>query len=235
MDDIIRALEDVARPEKVAILLSFFKTGKGQYGEGDVFIGVAVPDQRKVASQFMDISLDEVAWLLASKVHEHRLTGALILVEKFKKADRIRREEVFDFYIRNIKGINNWDIVDLTAPSIVGAFLLDRPRGLLFKMARSSNLWERRIAVVSTYTFIRNSQFDDTLKISEILLEDKHDLIHKACGWMLREVGKKDEKVLKGFLNKHATTMPRTMLRYAIERLDAPSRSKFMARPGRGA
>jgi len=211
-------------------LAGFFKTGKGQYGEGDIFWGIKVPNQRDVAKKCKDVSMDIVKSLIEDKVHECRLTGLLILIEKYKKADLKEKEKIFKFYLKHSKHINNWDLVDLSAPSIVGGFLLDKERNVLYKLAKSKNLWEKRISIVSTYTFIRNNDFKDTIAISEILLKDEHDLIHKAVGWMLREMGKRNKKIEIEFLNRHYKQMPRTMLRYAIEKFDEKERKKFLIR-----
>jgi len=212
--------------EKAKILQGFFKTGPGQYGEGDVFLGVSVPNIRKVAKGAVErLSLNDVKKLLSSKVHEKRLVALLILIEKYKKD----KDVVYDFYLENAKGVNNWDLVDLSAPNIVGDYLLERKdRKILYRLAKSDNLWEKRIAIVSTFAFIRDGQFSDTLKISKILLKDKHDLIHKAVGWMLREVGKRDEKLLKKFLRDNYSGIPRTTLRYAIERFEEGERLGFL-------
>jgi 3-methyladenine DNA glycosylase AlkD len=222
--------------KKAKILQGFFKTGKGEYGEGDMFLGITVPVQRKISQQYSALQLSDVDRLLASKIHEHRLVGLLILVHQYQKGDAAAKNKIYQFYLRHAQQVNNWDLVDLTAPNIVGAQLLDnqknsksRPnRAMLYRLAKSKNLWERRIAIVATHTFIRNNEFQDTLNISEQLLQDKHDLIHKACGWMLREVGKRDEKVLKKFLDKNNTHMPRTMLRYAIERFNEKERQHYL-------
>ena len=223
-------LKSKANSEKAKILSGFFKTGKGEYGEGDVFLGVVVPELRKIAKKYCGINSKEVEELLNSKIHEERLIALFILIEHYKKADSEQREKIVRFYLANTKNINNWDLVDLSAPKIVGDYLLDKDRAVLYKLVKSENLWERRIAVLSTFTFIRNNQFDDTLRISEILLKDKHDLIHKAVGWMLREIGKRDINVLRAFLNKHCKVMPRTMLRYAIEKLDEKERKGFLGK-----
>ncbi len=233
--EVIKSLSTVANIKKAKILSSFFKTGKGQYGEGDIFIGVVVPEQRKIANKYIELTLPEVQKILQSKIHEHRLTALLILVAKFNTlwtpgVHNIKRhKEIFDFYINNSKYINNWDLVDLSAPNIVGKYLSDKNRNVLYKLAISKNLWERRIAILSTFYFIKINDFTDTLKISKILLSDKHDLIHKAVGWMLREVGKRDEKVLTDFLTNHINVLPRTTLRYAIERFTQSKRQKFLS------
>ena len=221
-----------SNPEKAKIYQRFFKTGKGQYGEGDVFLGLTVPQSRKIAKQFLDINLDEIGKHLTSEFHEERLIALLILVEKYKKEND--KKKIFDFYLDNTRNINNWDLVDLSAPNIIGDFLYhfgkDYPvyRVLLKKLAESTNLWEKRIAVVSTFAFIRQNEFDEILKISKMLLSDKHDLIHKAIGWMLREVGKRDEQVLKKFLKENYDNIPRTTLRYSIERFNEKERLKFL-------
>lgn len=226
--DIEKNLQRLANPEQAKILQRFFKTGKGQYGEGDIFLGIKVPEQRKVAKKYLDLSLKEIQEMLSSKIHEHRLTSLFILIEKYKKSNDNEKKKIFDFYLKKTKNINNWDLVDLSAPNIAGDYLSDKSRGILYKLAKSKNLWERRIAIVSTYAFIRNNQFEDTLKISEILLNDKHDLIHKAVGWMLREVGKRNQAIEEEFLKKHYQTMPRTMLRYSIERFSEGKRKFYM-------
>jgi 3-methyladenine DNA glycosylase AlkD len=226
MKKVKRELRKVSDKERAKNLQWFFKTGKGQYGEGDVFLGIRVPQIREVAKRAVSrVSLEDVGKLLGSKYHEERLAGVLILVEKYKKVDEVNRKVIYDFYLANGKGVNNWDLVDLSAPNIVGNYLLHRrDRKVLYELTKSDNLWERRIAIVSTFAFIRDGQFGDTLKIAKILLKDKHDLIHKAVGWMLREVGKRDEKVLKKFLRDNYSGIPRTSLRYAIERFSAEER-----------
>jgi len=224
-----KELKSMADPDKAAILQRFFKTGLGQYGEGDIFIGVMVPQSRKVAKKFNQLQLVEVKMLLYSRIHEERLVALLILVWRYSSAlsSREEKEEIVRFYLDNIKQVNNWDLVDLSAPNILGAHLIDRDRRLLYRLARSENVWERRIAILATYHFIRNGDFSDTLKITEMLLQDRHDLIHKAAGWMLREVGKRDVDSEEAFLEKHLAVMPRTMLRYAIERLPESKRRRY--------
>ncbi len=222
-------LQKLADPEKAEVLSRFFKTGKGQYGEGDVFLGIVVPKQRAVAKKYAELVLDEIRKLLSSKVHEHRLVALLILVDKYKKADKAGKGEIADFYLQHTSCINNWDHVDLTAPNILGEYLFDKDRSVLYPLARSGNLWERRISIMSTFAFIRKNDFADTLRIAEILLTDRHDLIHKAVGWMLREVGKRDLRVEEDFLNRHYRRMPRTMLRYATEKFDEKRRKFYLA------
>ena len=233
---IMKRLRAGATPVKAVVLARFFKTGPGQYGEGDRFLGVMVPGQRQIAKEFRDLPLPEVEKLLASPYHEARLTGFLVLTYAFERADEARRRELYGFTLAQRAAMNNWDLVDVIAPVIVGGWLLDRPadRKLLRKFAKSPDLWERRIAIVSTLAFIRAGDFADTLAISETLLADRHDLIHKATGWMLREVGKRDEDVLRGFLDGHAARMPRTALRYAIERLPEAERQGWLAVPRSG-
>ena len=185
-------LQRLRNEEKIKVYSNFFKTGKGEYGEGDEFLGISVPEQRKIARKYSGLSFEAIRKLMDSSVHEHRLTALLILVEDYKKADSKRKKEIFDFYFRNAKWVNNWDLVDLTADKIVGSYLNNKDKSLLYKLAKSDNLWERRIAIISTYNFIKNNRYEDTFKIAEILVNDKHDLIHKAVGWMLREVGKRN-------------------------------------------
>ncbi|MFC1682152.1 DNA alkylation repair protein [Nanoarchaeota archaeon] len=222
-------LQSLANPEKAKILQRFFKTGKGQYGEGDVFLGITVPDQRKVAREFIDLELKDVQELLNSEIHEYRLVGLIILTYQYKKYPE-KQKDIFYFYLNNSKRVNNWDLVDLTAPNIVGDFLLKNYdlKKLIYDLASSENLWEKRIAIISTLAFIRNEKFEDVLAIAEILLNDSHDLIHKAVGWMLREVGKRDQNAEEKFLKKHYKNMPRTMLRYAIERFEEEKRKRYL-------
>lgn len=220
----------VADPTKAQIAMRFFKTGKGEYGEGDQFLGVIVPEQRKIAKTYKELPLKEIDLLLQSRIHEHRLTALLILVDQFKRANEMHKKQIFDFYIKRTSHINNWDLVDSSAPHIVGIYLLDKPRELLYTFARSRSLWKKRIAIISTLAFIRNGDYNDTFALAELLLHDTHDLIHKAVGWMLREVGKKDRNAEEQFLKKHYTTMPRTMLRYAIEHFDKKKRDFYLGR-----
>src|SRR5919108_11766 len=228
--DIRKELQSMADPDKGAILQRFFKTGPGQYGEGDIFIGVMVPQSRQVAKKFSQLPLGEVRTLLYSGIHEERLVALLILARRYSASSSREKEEIVKFYLDNIKQVNNWDLVDLSAPNILGAHLVDNRdrRRLLYRLAGSDNVWERRIAIMATHHFIRNGDFSDTLKIAEMLLQDRHDLIHKAAGWMLREVGKRDAAVEEAFLEKLYSLMPRTMLRYAIERLPESKRRRYM-------
>ena len=222
-------LNAVSNVEQAAQLSRFFKTAPGQYGAGDIFIGVQVPKQREIAKKYKGLSLNEIEKLITSKIHEHRFTGLVILVELFTQSqEEVERQEIVDFYLAHLKWVNNWDLVDLSAPRILGKYLLLHPtkRKMLFSMAQSTNLWERRVAVLATAPMIMQSQFKELLFLAERLLNDSHDLIHKAVGWMLREAGKVNLNILEGFLEKHANSMPRTMLRYSIERLE-PSRRKY--------
>jgi len=206
----------------------FFKTGVGEYGEGDVFVGIKMPVQRKIAKEFKNLNFDDIRELIGSKIHEERMIGLLILQSKYEKGDEKEKEKVFKFYIRNRKRINNWDLVDISAPKIIGEHLLERDKKLLYEFARSKNLWERRIAILSTFTFIRVGKFETTFKISDLLSKDDHDLIHKAVGWMLREIGKKDLNAEEKFLKPRYKKMPRTMLRYAIEKFPEVKRKKYL-------
>jgi 3-methyladenine DNA glycosylase AlkD len=225
-----KELKSLANPEKAKILQGFFKTEKGQYGEGDFFLGIVVPVSRGVAKRYLDLSFGDLQELMDSKIHEERFVALMILVLRYKLADNFEKTKIFEFYMENYNNINNWDLVDLSAPNIVGNYLLDKDKKILYNFAKSSNLWKKRIAILSTFTFIRNGQFEDTLKISEILLKDEHDLIHKAVGWMLREIGKRDLKVEEDFLKKHYKKMPRTMLRYAIEKFEETKRKEYLAK-----
>jgi 3-methyladenine DNA glycosylase AlkD len=227
-------LRRLGNPAKAGHSAYFFKTGKGEYGEGDCFIGCTVPETRSVAKTNRHTPLKELEKLLDDEMHECRLCALIILVEQFKQADEQKRREITDFYLSHTTRVNNWDLVDLSSYHIVGEWLKEKEdRSLLYRLAASSLLWNQRIAVVSTMAFIRNNDFDDILRLSEMFLTHKHDLMHKACGWMLREVGKRDENRLTGFLDNHHTAMPRTMLRYAIERLSPEQKKKYMQRPKR--
>ncbi|PIZ83166.1 DNA alkylation repair protein [Candidatus Pacearchaeota archaeon CG_4_10_14_0_2_um_filter_05_32_18] len=217
IEQIKTELKILANPSKIPVYQNFFKTGKGQYGEGDIFIGVTVPNTRKIAVKYKDAPLKLVKKLIESKIHEERLLGVLILVQKYQKT---KDNKIFQFYKKYNKKINNWDLVDLSADKIVGDYYFHNKDKIkdLYKLTKSDNLWERRTAIVSTFYFIKNNEFEPTISIAEILLDDKHDLIHKAVGWMLREIGKRDKKALENFLKEHYKKMPRTTLRYAIER-----------------
>jgi 3-methyladenine DNA glycosylase AlkD len=222
------ALAAAANPAKAAVLQRFFKTGPGEYGEGDVFLGLTVPQQRRIARQFAALPRVEVIRLLRSREHEHRLAALLIWARQFERGTAAERGAICEAYLENKAWVNNWDLVDLSAPSLLGAWLLGRSRRQLHRLARSHLLWERRIAIVATLTFIRHGEFADTFAIADRLLGDAEDLIHKACGWMLREVGKRDRAALESFLRPRCAVMPRTMLRYAIERFPEPLRRLYL-------
>lgn len=221
-------LHALASPELAILQQRFFKTGPRQYGEGDVFMGIKVPPLRALAKQHRDADLDTIATLLHSKYHEERLFALLLLMQFYERATEKERGAAFDLYLGNNTHINNWDLVDVSAPHIVGRHLSTRPRKVLHRMATSASLWERRIAIISTFYFIRNNDFDDTLSIAKTLLHDEQDLMHKAVGWMLREVGKRDLSVEEAFLLQHYQDMPRTMLRYAIERFPEKRRQQYL-------
>ncbi len=218
----------VANSSDIEILQRFFKTGPGEYGEGDKFIGVRVPQIRTLAKKCLDTPISAIKSLLHSSIHEERLTALIIMCNQFSKGSHDKKRLLYETYLANTNRINNWDLVDLSAPTIVGGWLSDKPRKILYDLARSSVLWERRISIVSTYHFIRSRDFSDAMKIARLLLKDKEDLIHKASGWMLREVGKREVTMLRKFLDSHAKEMPRTMLRYSIERLSLSERKKYM-------
>lgn len=225
---VLKDLESKKDKDQAKILSYFFKTKKGQYGEGDIFWGIKVPVQRIISKKFKDLSLEDIQNLLDNKVHEVRLTGLFILIERYNISDN--KKEIFDFYLKNTRNINNWDLVDLSAPKILGDFLINNSKEtkVLYNLVKSDNLWERRIAILSTFTFIKNNNFEETLKIAEILLKDEHDLIHKSVGWMLREIGKRDKNKEKEFLNNYYRIMPRTMLRYSIEKFDSKEKEFYM-------
>lgn len=225
------ALEDLkasANPAKAAFFPKFFKAGKGEYAEGDVFLGVTVPEIRLIAKKHKNLLLPEIKVLLHDKHHEARLLALIILTMQYAKGDEATKSKIVKFYLTQFARINNWDLVDSSASQILGAHLLTRNRAILCAFAKSRHLWTQRIAIVSTYAFIRTDQFEETLRISEAFLTHKHDLIHKASGWMLREVGKRDIRVLRTFLDRHAAVMPRTMLRYAIEKMTPAERRTYM-------
>ncbi len=223
--DLQKALRKEANPERAKLSARYFKTGKGEYGEGDVFLGLTVPQQRAIARGFYDMSLADIAMLLKSPVHEDRFTALVILVEQSKRSSENDKAKIARFYLKNARRINNWDLVDTSAPQILGPVVT---RAMLVRLASSRNLWERRIAILATFYGIARGEFTDALAIAEWLLKDPHDLIHKAVGWMLREIGKRDRVVLERFLAEHASGMPRTMLRYAIERFTPAERKRYM-------
>lgn len=226
--DLQKELRKLGTAERAKASLWFFKTGPGEYGEGDIFYGVSVPAQRQLARKYKKLSLQEIEKLLNSKYHEDRLTALFILVLKYKNADTEEKEKIAVFYLKNKDFVNNWDLVDSSAPYILGDYLMERDRKIIYMLAKSPNLWDRRISVITTAWFIREEQYADTLNISEILLRDKEDLIHKAVGWMLREAGKKSMETEEKFLKKYSKEMPRTMLRYAIEKFPEEKRLKYL-------
>lgn len=223
-------LQALSNAEKREIFPKFFKAGKGEYGEGDRFLGVTVPNIRAIAKLHKDISLDEIRDLMLSEWHEVRLCALIIMVEKSKKKDEALRQQLFDLYLSQTDRINNWDLVDLSCRFIVGEYLLDKSRDILYQLAQSSLLWDNRIAIVSTYAFIRKGQLEDTYALSDLMMHHPHDLMHKAIGWMLREVGKRDSDRLYDYVMNHRADMPRTMLRYAIEKFSPAERSILMKR-----
>lgn len=232
LDKLKKELATLADKKQSVILQSFFKTGKGEYGEGDIFIGIKMPVLRNTAKKYKDLSLDETFELLTSGIHEHRMTALLILNFQYNSGDDGKKEKIVKEYMKNVrKYVNNWDLVDLSAPYFAGDYFFRNrsKRKKLYSLAKSNSLWERRVAVIATYHFIRQGEYEDTFNIVEILMNDKHDLIHKAAGWMLREIGKRiDEKIEKQFIDKHFKNMPRTMLRYAIERFPENERKKYL-------
>jgi 3-methyladenine DNA glycosylase AlkD len=221
-------LEQLGNPLHAEALQRFFKTGPGEYGEGDLFRGIKMPTLRKLTKKYCGISCEDAEKLLSSKHHEDRMLALLILDEQYRNADAPHKKRIYTVYLKNTRFINNWDIVDVTVHHIVGAYLMDRDKKVLFRLAQSKMLWERRIAVIATFYFIRHGRFYETLKIAEMLLADPHDLIHKAVGWMLREIGKRDLAAEEQFLRKHYHTMPRTMLRYAVERFPEEKRRAYL-------
>lgn len=220
----------LASPDKASGFSRFFKTGKGQYAHGDIFLGLSVPQTRSLVKAYSSkLGLKDLSELLHSRFHEERLCALLIMVQHFQKGDEKQQQAVVKLYLKNLKAVNNWDLVDLSADKILGASLCEqKDRSLLYNFAKSKDLWEKRIAIISTFYFIKQHEFKDTLAICKLLLADEHDLIHKACGWMLRELGKRDEKMLEGFLQKHYDQLPRTTLRYAIEKFSEKKRKRYL-------
>lgn len=223
-------LQALSNAEKREIFPRFFKAGKGEYGEGDRFLGVTVPNVRAIAKQHKDIALAEIQELIQSEWHEVRLCALLIMVEKSKKKDETLRQQLFDLYLSQTDRINNWDLVDLSCRFIIGEYLLDKSRDILYQLAQSPLLWDNRIAIVSTYAFIRKGQLEDTYALSDLMMQHPHDLMHKAIGWMLREAGKRDSERLYDYVMSHRADMPRTMLRYAIEKFSPKERTILMKR-----
>ena len=227
---ITNKLQALSDAEKREIFPKFFKAGKGEYGEGDHFLGVTVPNIRAIAKLHKDISIEEIRELLQSEWHEVRLCALIIMVEKSKKKDEALRKELFNLYLSQTKRINNWDLVDLSCRFIIGEYLLDKSRDILYQLAQSPLLWDNRIAIVSTYAFIRKEQLEDTYALSDLMMQHPHDLMHKAIGWMLREAGKRDPERLYDYVMSHRADMPRTMLRYAIEKFSPKERAILMKR-----
>ncbi len=229
MSALKQALLQLANPERAIQTSRFFKTGKGEYSEGDIFIGISNPQvQILVKEHWKSMNISDIQELINDKIHELRFAGLLVLVAKFPKSSAFQQQEMVDFYVRNVQQINNWDLVDCSSYKILGKFLLNKDRQILYDLADSGHLWSERIAVVSCFEFIRNKQFSDIFTLSEKFLTHTHDLMHKACGWMLREVGKRDELALEEFLDEHLPKMPRTMLRYAIERMEEGKRLRYL-------
>jgi len=230
LDNLKKDLRSFQRPGKAKILQRFFKTGKGEYGEGDIFLGLMTDETRSVAKKYPSLALGYISKLLASKVHEERVAVVMILTSRFRKADLAGKKEIYDFYFKNITGINNWDLVDSSAPEIVGGFLFlsGGPREILYELAKSDDLWQKRIAMIATFYFIKEGDYKDALKIAEILVTDKEDLIQKAVGWMLREIGNRNQEIEEKFLKRFYKTMPRTMLRYAIEKFPEAKRQGYL-------
>lgn len=220
-----KELQEFTDEQQAEICQRFFKTGKGEYGEGDIFLGLNVPVQRKIAKKYSGMPLVKVQELLNSEIHEHRFIALVILIKKYERGNK---ENIFQFYLENIKFVNNWDLVDVSSHKIIGDFLQNKDKKILYELVRSENLWERRIAIISTFAFIKQNEFEDVLAISELLLGDNHDLIHKAVGWMLREVGKREQEILENFLRQHYKNIPRTTLRYAIEKFEEGERKKWL-------
>ena len=228
IDEIRTKLEKLADNERAEVLKRFFKTGPGEYAEGDVFLGIRVPVLRKLAKEYQTIATSEALELLKSSIHEERLLALFILVSAYAKGDESARKSIYELYLENTQFVNNWDLVDGSAEHIVGAFLIDKSKKPLYRLAKSKNLWERRISIMSTFHFIKRNEFSETLKIAAMLVSDEEDLIHKAVGWMLREVGKRHLKAEEKFLKEHYKKMPRTMLRYAIERFPETKRQRYL-------
>lgn len=226
---LVRELAALGSPARAAGAARFFKSGVGEYGEGDKFLGISVPPLRDAALRYLALPLTDLARLLASEIHEHRLAALKILVAQYQSAADPNRKKIVEFYLANTRGINNWDLVDASAPYILGEHLRTRSRRILLRLARSKSLWERRIAIVATLMLIRHGEIDDTFQISETLLDDPHDLIHKAVGWALREAGKVSQPDLLAFLQQHYASIPRTTLRYAIERFPPQQRKRMLA------
>jgi 3-methyladenine DNA glycosylase AlkD len=228
VNEIKKRLRKLGNKERAEVSRRYFKTGPGEYGEGDIFLGIPVPELRKLAKTYQHLTLKDTTQLLQSPIHEERLLALLILIHIFSAGDETVKKEIFDLYLNNTQYINNWDLVDASAQYIVGVFVIDKNPEVLYRLAKSKNLWERRIAMMSTFHFIRQDEFSETLKIAEILIADREDLIHKAVGWMLREVGKRNVQIEEQFLKLYYKKMPRTMLRYAIEKFPQAGRRLYL-------
>lgn len=227
IEELRKDLQKLSNKKRASDMQKFFKTGEGEYAYGDVFIGLTVPQSRKVAEKYKDISFEDLYKLIRSEIHEERFIALLVLVNNFR-ADEMLQRRIYEFFMKNIKFVNNWDLVDLSADKIVGGYLIDKPKHVLYKLASSKNMWERRIAMIATYNFIKNEMFDDAIGIAEKLIEDDNDLIQKAVGWMLREVGKRNKSIEEAFLKKHHKEMGRTALRYSLEKFPEDSRKEYM-------
>jgi 3-methyladenine DNA glycosylase AlkD len=228
VEEIKDRLQKLGNKKRAENSKRYFKTGPGKYGEGDIFLGISVPELRKLVKEYRYIALPKTEKLLRSAIHEERLLALLILVHTYSKSDDVTQKKIYELYLKNTKFINNWDLVDASAPHIIGPYLMDKSKKQLYRLANSTYLWDRRIAIMSTFYFIRQNSFSETLKISEKLLSDSEDLIHKAVGWMLREVGKRDLLPEETFLRQHYKKMPRTMLRYAIEKFPPTKRQRYL-------
>lgn len=228
IEGIRKKLKSKSNPKRAKIYSRYFKSGSGEYGEGDIFLGVSIPDLRTVARQYINLPLSQIETLLHSRIHEERLLAVIIIVDSFARGDYAEKERIYRFYLKNVKWINNWDLVDLSAPKIIGCYLLGKSKVILYNYAKSKNLWKRRIAIIATFEFIRHANYNETIKIAEILLSDQHNLIHKAVGWMLREVGKRSIQTEELFLKKYYKFMPRVMLRYSIEKFSDHKKQLFL-------
>jgi 3-methyladenine DNA glycosylase AlkD len=234
MFEINKKIEEKRDLKRAIVSKSFFKTAKGEYGEGDIFIGISVPESRAIAKDFLNLNFKEIKTLLNDKIHEKRLIALIILVEKFNRANKEEKRKIFKFYLENRKFVNNWDLVDLSADKIIGNFIYNFGKeypnyeGILRKFAKSKNLWDRRISIISTFFFIKQNYFKESIYISRLLIKDDHDLIHKAVGWVLREIGNRNKECLENFLKKHYEKMPRTMLRYSIEKFNKKEKKKYL-------
>lgn len=228
VNEIKTRLRKLENKERAEVSKRYFKTGPGEYGEGDIFLGIPVPELRKLAKTYRHLTLKDTTKLLQSPIHEERLLALLILIHIFSAGDESIKEQIFDLYLNNTRYINNWDLVDASAQYIVGTYLVHKNKKVLYRLAKSEDLWERRIAIMSTFHFIRQNVYSETLKIAEILIADREDLIHKAAGWMLREVGKRNLQFAEQFLKLHYKKMPRTMLRYAIEKFPQVRRRQYL-------